>query len=110
MLAAGVIIGAVETVLAVAFAALVFGGLLIQHLPDAIGLYLAAAAVTLGILAWRGGSRGVVGTVQDAAAAVLSVVAAAAAAKATALRRSPRPPASRTTSVPTSSSPSSPRA
>jgi SulP family sulfate permease len=82
-----VIIGAVETVLAVAFAALVFGGLLSQSLPDGVGLYLAAAALTLAVLAWRAGRRGIVGSVQDAAAAVLAVAAGAAAAKATALRQ-----------------------
>jgi sulfate permease, SulP family len=83
--AAGVIIGAVEAVLAVAFAALVFGGRLVSNLPDGIGLYLAAAALTLAFLAWRAGPRGVVGSVQDAAAAVLALVADTAAAKATAL-------------------------
>ena len=71
-IAGGIIIGAVETVLAVAFAALVFGGLLGQNLPDGIGLYLAAAALTLATFAWRAGRRGVVGSVQDAAAAVLA--------------------------------------
>ncbi|MFI5393655.1 MAG: SulP family inorganic anion transporter, partial [Myxococcota bacterium] len=81
-LAAGVIIGAVEAVLAIAFAAFVFGGLLVSRLADGIGLYLVAAALTLGILAWRAGRRGVVGSVQDAAAAVLAVVAATTAAKA----------------------------
>lgn len=81
-IAAGVIIGAVETVLAVAFAAFVFGGLLQKNLPDGIGLYLAAAAVTVATFAWRGGRRGVVGSVQDAAAAVLAGAAAAAAARA----------------------------
>ena len=81
-LAAGVIIGAVEAVLAIAFAAFVFGGLLVSRLPDGIGLYLVAAALTLGILALRAGRRGVVGSVQDAAAAVLAVVAATTAAKA----------------------------
>lgn len=81
-IAGGVIIGAVETVLAVAFAALVFGGLLGRNLPDGIGLYLAAAALTLATLAWRAGRRGVVGSVQDAAAAVLAGAAAAAAARA----------------------------
>ena len=39
--AAGVIIGTVETVLAVAFAAFVFGGYLFSRLADGIGLYLA---------------------------------------------------------------------
>ena len=52
-IAAGVIIGALETVLAVAFAAFVFGGLLPKNLPDGIGLYLFAAVLTLAILAWR---------------------------------------------------------
>jgi SulP family sulfate permease len=80
-LAAGVIIGAVEAVLAIAFAAFVFGGLLVSRLADGIGLYLVAAALTLGILAWRAGRRGVVGSVQDAAAAVLAVVASTTAAK-----------------------------
>src|SRR5262245_40074944 len=84
---AGLIIGAVETVLAVAFAAFVFGGLLSRSLPDGIGLYLAAAALTLAWLAWRAGRRGVVGSVQDAAAAVLAVAAASAAAKATQLQQ-----------------------
>ena len=86
-IAAGLIIGAVETVLAVAFAAIVFGGLLFARLPDGIGLYLVAAVLTLGFLAWRGGRRGVVGSVQDAAAAVLGVAAAAAAARAAELER-----------------------
>jgi sulfate permease, SulP family len=86
-IAAGVVIGAVETVLALAFAAFVFGGLLVNRLADGIGLYLAAAALTLGILAWRAGSRGVVGSVQDAAVAVLAVVAGATAAKAADLAR-----------------------
>jgi sulfate permease, SulP family len=82
VVAGGVIIGAVETVLAVAFAALVFGGLLGRNLPDGIGLYLVAAALTLATFAWRAGRRGVVASVQDAAAAVLAGAAAAAAARA----------------------------
>ena len=86
-LAAGVIIGVVEAVLAIAFAAFVFGGLLVGRLADGIGLYLVAAALTLGILAWRAGRRGVVGSVQDAAAAVLAVVAATTAAKAASIAR-----------------------
>jgi len=83
--AAGLIIGAVETVLAIAFAAFVFGGLLVSRLADGIGLYLGAAVLTLAFMAWRAGARGVVGSVQDAAAAVLALVASAAAAKASAL-------------------------
>jgi len=74
-LAAGAVIGAVEVVLAISFAALVFGGYLSDFLAEGIGFYLVAAAVALAILAWRAGTRGVVGSVQDAAAAVLAVVA-----------------------------------
>ncbi len=66
-----------------------------------------AAALTLGFLAWRAGTRGVVGSVQDAATAVLAVVA-----RRPRRTRSPTlalevasAPAGRT-SVPTSSSPS----
>ncbi|HEX6399151.1 MAG TPA: SulP family inorganic anion transporter, partial [Actinomycetota bacterium] len=79
---AGLIIGAVECVLAIAFATVVFGrGSLVLRLPDGIGLYLGAAALTLGFLAWRSGPRGVVGTVQDAATVVLGLVAVAVSAK-----------------------------
>ena len=77
--AAGVIIGAVEAILAVSFAALVFGGYLEDFIPDGIALYLGAAALTLAIIAWRAGTRGVVGGMQAATAAVLSVVAATTA-------------------------------
>ena len=87
LVAAGLIIGAVEVVLAVAFAAFVFGGTLVRNLGDAIGLYLVAAALTLGFLAWRAGTRGVVGSVQDAATAVLAGVAATMAARVLELAR-----------------------
>jgi SulP family sulfate permease len=66
-------------ILAIALAALVFGGLLAGHLADGIGLYLLAGALTLAIFAWRGGARGVVGGLQDATAAVLAIVATNAA-------------------------------
>lgn len=75
----GAVIGVVEVVLAVSFAALVYSGYLAQYLPDGIGLFLVAASLTLAILAWRAGARGVVGTVQDAATAVLALVATNAA-------------------------------
>ncbi len=76
---AGVLIGAVEALIAVSLAALVFGGRLIDKLPDGIALYLGAAAVTLGIGAWRMGPRRVVGGLQEAVAAVLAVVASTTA-------------------------------
>jgi SulP family sulfate permease len=80
--AAGAIIGAVEALLAVSFAALVFGGRTEDFIPDGIALYLGAAAVTLGILAWRAGTRGVVGGMQATTAPVLAVVAATTAVSA----------------------------
>ena len=80
---AGGIIGAVAAVLAISFAALVFGGgYLADFIADGISLYLGAAALTLAILAWRSGSRGVVGGLQPAAAAVLAIVAATTAVTA----------------------------
>jgi sulfate permease, SulP family len=81
-IAAGVIIGAVEAVLAISFAALVFGGYLADFIADGIALYLGAAALTLAIFAWRAGTRGVVGGLQAATAAVLAVVAATTAVSA----------------------------
>jgi SulP family sulfate permease len=74
VLSAGVVIGLVEVILAVAFATLVFGGYLVRFWPNAIGLCLLGAALTMGVLAWRAGKRGVVGSVQDAAAAVLALI------------------------------------
>jgi SulP family sulfate permease len=79
LVVAGAVIGAVEAVLAVSFAALVFGGYLVQFLSNGTGLYLVAGALTLAIVAWRAGARGVVGSVQDAAAAVLAIVATSTA-------------------------------
>jgi sulfate permease, SulP family len=72
----GVVIGAVETILACALAALVFGGYLGEFIVRGVNLYLVAAAVTLAFLAWRAGNRGVVGSLQEAAAVVLALVAA----------------------------------
>jgi SulP family sulfate permease len=74
VLSAGVVIGLVEVILAVAFATLVLGGYLVLFWPNGIGLCLLGAAITLGVLAWRAGKRGVVGSVQDAAAAVLALI------------------------------------
>jgi sulfate permease, SulP family len=74
-LAAGVVIGVVEVVLAISFAALVFGGYLAYFLAEGIGLYLVTAGLALAILAWRAGTRGVVGGVQGAVVAVIAVVA-----------------------------------
>ena len=76
VLVAGAVIGAVETVFAVAFASLVFGGRIYYYLAEGIALYLGAAFLALAILAWRAGKRGVVGGLQATVAALLSIVAA----------------------------------
>jgi len=78
-ISAGAVIGVVEVVLAISFAAFVFGGYIEQFLPAGIGIYLVTACLTLAIMAWRAGVRGTIGSVQDAAVAVLSIVAASAA-------------------------------
>jgi SulP family sulfate permease len=76
---AGIVIGAVEVVFAVSFAALVFAGYLeLYFLDDGVGLYLGAAALTLAFMAWRTGSRGVVGGLQGVGAAVMAIVSASA--------------------------------
>ena len=71
----GVVIGIIEVTLAISLAALVFGGYLGQYLPDGIGLFLVAAAITLAMFAWRAGTRGVAGSLQEAVVAVFAVVA-----------------------------------
>ena len=75
---AGIVIGAVEVVFAVSFAALVFAGSYFEFyfLDDGVGLYLGAAALTLAFMAWRTGCRGVVGGLQGTGAAMMALVAA----------------------------------
>ena len=71
------VIGAVEVVFAVSFAALVFAGYFeLYFLDDGLGLYLGAAALTLAFMAWRTGSRGVVGGLQGTGAVLVALVAA----------------------------------
>src|SRR5919204_544114 len=77
--AVGIVIGAVEVVFAASFAALVFAGYLeFYFLSDGVGLYLGAAGLTLALMAWREGDRGVVGGLQATAAAVMAIVATSA--------------------------------
>jgi sulfate permease, SulP family len=78
-LAAGLVVGAVEALVAISFAAFVFAGYLESFLADGIGLYLGAAAVTLAGFAWFTGPRGVIGGMQAVGAAVLAIVVAGAA-------------------------------
>jgi sulfate permease, SulP family len=75
----GIVIGAVEVVFAVAFASLVFAGYFeFYFLDDGVGLYLGAAALTLAFMAWRAGSRGIVGGLQGTGAATMAIVSASA--------------------------------
>lgn len=76
MLLAGAAIGAVESLFAVAFAAMVFGGRLDYFTAEGIGLYLGAAFLTLAFIAWRAGGRGMVGALQGTTVALLAIVAA----------------------------------
>jgi SulP family sulfate permease len=81
---AGILIGAVEVVFAVSFAALVFAGSLeFYFLDDGVGLLLGAAALTLAVMAWRAGSRGVVGGLQGTGAALMAIVSASVVVHAT---------------------------
>src|SRR5512132_29809 len=65
-----------------AFAALVFGGRVEDFIAEGISLYLGAAALTLVVLAWLAGPRGVVGGLQPATAVVLATVSATVAVTA----------------------------
>ena len=76
---AGLVIGAVEVLFACAFAGLVFGGYLeFYFLDDGVGLFLGAAALALGLMAWRAGRRGIVGSLPATGAVVMAVVSASA--------------------------------
>jgi sulfate permease, SulP family len=81
-LIAGLMIGAVETVVAAGLAVIVFSGRIVDSLPDGVMLYLGAAALVLTVFAWRAGPRGVVGGLQEPIAAVLTIVAAGTALNA----------------------------
>jgi SulP family sulfate permease len=81
VLVAGAVIGVVEAVFAVAFASLVFGSN-VYRFAEGIGLYLGAAFLTLAILAWRAGERGVVGGLQGTGVVLLSIVAATTGVRA----------------------------
>ena len=72
----GLVIGAIETILACGMAALVFQGRIEDFIVQGVNLYLGAAAVTLAFLAWRAGARGIVGSQQETVAAVIALVGA----------------------------------
>ncbi|HET9250277.1 MAG TPA: SulP family inorganic anion transporter [Actinomycetota bacterium] len=76
---AGIVIGAVEVVFAVSFAAFVFvDSFELYFLADGVGLFLGAAALSLAFMAWRAGRRGVVGGLGGVGAALMALVVASA--------------------------------
>ena len=74
-LVAGLVVGAIETIIAAGLAAFVFSGRIEDSLPDGVMLYLGGAAATLAIFAWLAGRRGVVGGLQEPVAVVIAIVA-----------------------------------
>ena len=76
----GLVLGALEVVLAISFAALIFGGRLSPHLEAGIGLGLVSAVVVMVVVAVRSSLPGTVGSVQDSTTAVLALIAAGIAA------------------------------
>lgn len=76
-LTAGFIIGLIEIILAVSFAALIFSGELAPYVVNGIGLGLIGATVGGIVIALHSSIRGVVGGNQDAPAAILAISSAA---------------------------------
>jgi SulP family sulfate permease len=72
----GLVLGALEVVLAISLAALIFRGRLSTHLEAGIGLALVSGFVVMVVVALRSSLPGAVGSVQDSTAAVLALVAA----------------------------------
>lgn len=64
----------------ISFGALVFSGELTSQLPQALGMFLLANALLVGLVALRGSYPGAIGVAQDTPGAVLGVAAAAIAA------------------------------
>jgi sulfate permease, SulP family len=77
----GLVLGALEIVLAISLAALIFGGRLSAHLEAGIGLGLLSAAVVMVVVAFRSSLPSAVGSVQDSTAAVLALIATGIAAQ-----------------------------
>jgi sulfate permease, SulP family len=72
----GLVVGALEVVVAISFAALIFAGRLSTHIEAGIGLSLLSAVVIMVMVALRSSVPGVIGSVQDSTAAVLALIAA----------------------------------
>lgn len=78
-LTAGVIVGLLEILLAISFAALIFAGPLSTFVANGIGLILLASIITITTISLFTSLPGVVGGSQDIPPAILAVIAASIA-------------------------------
>ncbi|MBI5959335.1 MAG: SLC26A/SulP transporter family protein [Chloroflexi bacterium] len=76
-LTAGLVLGVIQTTLALAFASLIFSGRLSAHIPTAIGIMLLAQMIINSFIALTTSVPGLIAGLQDVSAAVLAVIAAA---------------------------------
>lgn len=74
-LAAGVIIGVIEIVLAVAFTALIFRGTLAVHQSSAVALLLAGSVALLAVTSLLSSVPGTTGSIQDTTSVLLALAA-----------------------------------
>lgn len=72
---AGLIMGMVESLLLISFAALIFSGDLSEFLGRGIGIFLVTAIVSMSIVALLSSLRGMFSSVQDVSAVVLALAA-----------------------------------
>jgi SulP family sulfate permease len=89
LLVAGSVIGALEVVLAVSFAALIFGSTVPGDLPAGISLCLLSGIVYLTAISLGSSATGVIGSVQDGTAVIAAVMAASIVAEVPAQARFP---------------------
>jgi SulP family sulfate permease len=80
-LTAGGLVGLLEVVAATSFAALIFAGPLATRIGEGVGLFVAAGALILLVVALLSGRSGVVAGTQDSTAAILALVAGGIAAE-----------------------------
>lgn len=80
-LVAGGLVGLLEVVSAASFAALIFSGPLAPRVGQGVGLFVAAGALIIAVVAWLSGREGILAGTQDSTAVILAVVAAGIVAK-----------------------------
>lgn len=80
-LTAGGLVGLLEVVAATSFAALIFAGPLASRTGEGVGLFVAAGALILVVVALLSGRSGIVAGTQDSTAAILALIAGSIAAE-----------------------------